>query len=86
VYVVSAEDLFGAKLESSQEAHYDITLEQVETLQRELLDGGARKLAMKVPSQIKHRDTFGGPLAVAPAAMFAACRKVKLGDAQAPGS
>jgi len=76
-YSADVGDLFGTRVESREPAGYDITLEQLGVLEDELIQGGARKLTLKVSGEGTRRETFGGPLAVAPAAMFAACRKTK---------
>jgi hypothetical protein len=76
-YRVDAKDLYGPIVESGGPDGYDLTLEQLEVLEREIVAGGSRKLTLKVSGEGTRRETFGGPLAVAPAAMLAACRRAK---------
>jgi len=81
-FSADVKDLFGTRVESREPAGYDITLEQLDDVESELLRGGARKLTLKVSGEGTRRETFGGPLAVAPAAMFAACRQAKFATAR----
>lgn len=76
-YRVDATDLYGPIIESVGPDGYDLTLEQFEVLAREIEAGGSRKLTLKVSGEGTRRETFGGPLAVAPAAMLAACQRAK---------
>lgn len=72
-FKVDATELFGGRGEDMNRVSFPLTLEQLDILETEWLEGGARGYAVgEPPDGIKAE--LGGPFARAPAAMLGACR------------